>query len=210
MEFVSETARNPFDIDPPCERYVPGYGDTNADFHIIGDHPGVHGGRSSGIPFTDCSWSSAFFDALERGGLLSVTENELVTHQTFLSYLHACDPGEPTPDENSYAEMEPYFDAEVRAITAHVLFPVGARATAHVLGSYTSKAVPESLDMSNLHGTEIRGAGWLVVPIADPEEWGPDDGDWLAERISALLETDYRQASDLGRFLAGNDPYFVR
>jgi uracil-DNA glycosylase len=210
VEFVSETARNPFGIRPPCERFVPGYGDTSADFHVVGDYPGVHGGRSSGIPFTDRGWSGAFFDALERGGLLAVTNNELITHKTFLSYLHMCDPDESVPGDRSYAELEPYFDAELRAITAHILFPVGARATDHVLHNFTSKAVPEPLDMDDLHGQEVRGAGWLVVPIADPTEWDGDDADLIADRIEAILETDYRQVSDLGRFLAGNNPYFVR
>jgi uracil-DNA glycosylase len=210
VEFVSESARNPFGMRPPCERYVPGYGDAGADFHVIGDHPGVHGGRDSEIPFADEPWSAAFFDALERGGLLAVTDDELVTRHTFLSYLHMCDPGEAVPDADAYDLMEPYFDAELRAITAHILLPVGARATEHVLATYTSKAVPDPLDMADLHGQELRGAGWLVVPIADPAEWDADDADVLAERLAAILETDYRQLSDLGRFIAGDEPYFVR
>jgi uracil-DNA glycosylase len=210
VEFVSETARNPFGIRPDCERFVPGYGDASADFHVVGDHPGVHGGRSSEVPFTDRPWSDAFFDALERGGLLAVTDDELVTHGTFLSYLHACDPGKTVPDADAYAAMEPYFDAELRAVTAHILFPVGARATEHVLSHYTSKAVPDPLDMDALHGQERQGAGWLVVPVADPAEWTDGDADHLADRIEATLETDYRQVSDLGRFIAGGDPYFVR
>lgn len=106
--------------------------------------------------------------------------------------------------------MEPYFDAELRAVTAHILFPVGAQATEHVLSHYTSKAVPDPLDMDALHGQERQGAGWLVVPVADPAEWTDGDADHLADRIEATLETDYRQVSDLGRFIAGGDPYFVR
>jgi len=210
VEFVSETARNPFGVRPPCERFVPGYGDASADFHVIGDHPGVHGGRDSAIPFADEPWSATFFDALERGGLLAVTDDELVTHHTFLSYLHMCDPGGTVPDADAYRELEPYFDAELRAITAHILLPVGARATEHVLANYTSKAVPDPLDMDALHGRELQGAGWLVVPIADPAEWGPDDADHLADRLAAILASDYRQTSDLGRFIAGDEPYFVR
>jgi len=198
---------------PPCERYVPGYGDASADFHVIGDHPGVHGGRSSEIPFTDRSWSAAFFDALDSGGLVTVTDDELVTHRTFLSYLHMCEPdattGQP-PDPESYAAMEPFFDAELRAITAHVLLPVGARPTEHVLTHYTSRATVKPAEMDELHGQEIRGAGWLVLPIADPTDWDHADADRLVDRLQTLLESDYRQASDLGRFLAGNSPYFVR
>jgi len=210
VEFVSAQARNPFGMEPPCAAYVPGYGDSNADFHVIGDHPGIHGGRSSSIPFTDQPWSAAFFDALERGGLVSVTDETLVTHRTFLSYLHMCDPGEESPDDAAYTETEPFFDAELRAITAHVLFPVGQRATRHVLEQYTARNVGAGVDMDALHARELRGAGWLVVPIADPSEWDDDDAETLVEALKTLLESDYRQASDLGRFIAGENPYFVR
>jgi len=44
---------------PDCESFVPGYGDANADFHVVGDHPGVHGGVDAGIPFTGEPWSTA-------------------------------------------------------------------------------------------------------------------------------------------------------
>jgi uracil-DNA glycosylase len=209
VEFVSAQARNPFGMQPPCVEYVPGYGDANADFHVVGDHPGVHGGRSSGIPFTDQPWSAAFFDALERGGLVTVTDETLVTHHTFLSYLHMCDPGEASPDDATYTETEPLFDAELRAITAHVLFPVGERATRHVLEQYTARDA-SVIDMDALHARELRGAGWLVLPIADPSEWDDDDAETLVDALQTLLESDYRQASDLGRFMAGENPYFVR
>ena len=39
MENVTDRTSNPFDMRPPCERFVPGYGDANADFHVAGDHP---------------------------------------------------------------------------------------------------------------------------------------------------------------------------
>jgi uracil-DNA glycosylase len=210
VEFVSESARNPFGMKPPCESAVPGYGDTNADFHVIGDHPGVHGGRASGIPFTDQPWSTVLFEALDRGGLVTVTDETLVTHRAFLSYLHMCDPGEGSPDDTAYAETEPFFDAELRAITAHVLFPVGRRATRHVLEQYTARSVGDATNMNALHAQELRGAGWLVMPIADPGEWNDGDAETLVEALQTLLESDYRQASDLGRFLAGDNPYFVR
>lgn len=32
---------------------MPGYGDANADVHVVGDHPGRHGGAGAGVPFTD-------------------------------------------------------------------------------------------------------------------------------------------------------------
>jgi len=213
MEFIAREDRNPFDMQPACDRFVPGYGDTSADFHVIGDNPSVHGGLSTGIPFTDCPWSEQFFDALYGGELLQqvdLPDGRLLSKNTYLSYLHMCDPGEEPPDAHDYSLMEPFFDAELRAITAHVLFPVGARATKHVLSNYSARAVEEPLDMDSLHGTEIHGSGWLVIPIKEPAEWANGDSDHLVDALITLQQKDYRQISDLGRFLADDESHMVR
>ncbi len=211
MDYLSLSLRNPFDMSPPCESFVPGYGDTQADFHVVGDHPGVHGGESAGIPFTGRPWSDVFFDALDRAGLLDGTpsDGELSPGQTYLSYLHTCTP-EDEPEPEDYATLEPYFDAELRAITAHVLLPVGDRALTHVLETYTPHDGNGSRDAAALHAEEIHGAGWLVVPIKDPTDWTEDDAEMLVQRLQALLASDYRQMSDLGRFLPDKQTYFVR
>jgi len=213
VEYVADTPRNPFGMDPPCERYVPGYGDTRAHFHVVGDHPGVHGGLDAGIPFTGRPWSAAFFGALAEAGLVGdvdLDSGDLQVRRTFLSYLHMCDPDGRVPDAADYAALEPYFDAELRAVTAHVLLPVGERATRHVFGAYTSRARDGEVDVETLHATEVKGAGWLVVPVLDPAEWSGEDADALAVALTALRGSDYRQISDLGRFLPGDEPYFVR
>ena len=245
---------------PDCRSFVPGYGDANADFHVVGDHPGVHGGVETGVPFTGEPWSSAFLSALTEGGLLAglaegaapdgtsgtdeaapaatdeaapATTDEAApaatdeaaanggrsdggsefepvrTERTYFSYLHMCVPdGEPAAA--SYDDMERFFDAELRAIAAHVLLPVGARATAHVLEQYTARAWKTEVDMEALHGEEILGSGWLVLPIRDPAEWAAGDADRLVDALRELRSTDFRRESDLGRFIAGSDPYLVR
>lgn len=220
MEYVAQRRRNPFELDPPCEGSVSGYGDVNAHFHVVGDHPGVHGGTATGIPFTGRPWSGRFFDALERGGLVDAFDLEAGTLDcpgTFLSYLSMCAPGtvdtaggdgDGADTEGLYARLEPYFDAELRAITAHVLLPVGPRATAHVLATYTS--LPADRDIEQLHATPLSGSGWLVLPVADPAEWADGDGARLADALRDLRERDYRQQSDLGRFIPGGEPYLVR
>jgi len=224
VQNVTDRTRNPFGMRPDCESSVPGYGDANADFHVIGDYPGVHGGADSGVPFTGKPWSSAFFSALADGGLItgfddavadggSMATDESVdpiaAARTFFSYLHMC-VADGVPDEASYDDMERFFDAELRAIAAHVLLPVGARATAHVLRQYTSRAHKTTVDMDALHAEELLGAGWLVLPIKDPAEWTAGDADRLAAALRELRSTDFRRESDLGRFVAGSDPYYVR
>ena len=206
MENVTDRLSNPFGMTYPCERPVPGYGDANAHFHVVGDHPGVHGGADSGIPFTDSPTGDRLQRALAAGGLLASTGTPPEVASTFLSYLYPCADSEPV--EADYAAVEPQFDAELRAITAHVLLPVGEHATAHVLETYTARPVPD--DLAALHATELRGGGFLVVPVADPADWAEDDPDRLVETLRELRRTDYRREADLGRFSAGESPYFVR
>jgi len=64
--------------------------------------------------------------------------------------------------------------------------------------------------MDALHAEELLGSGWLVLPIKDPVEWTDGDGDRLAAALRELRSTDFRRESDLGRFIAGSDPYLVR
>ncbi|ESP89645.1 uracil-DNA glycosylase family protein [Candidatus Halobonum tyrrellensis] len=209
MKNVTDRTSNPFGMRPDCDRFVPGYGDANAHFHVVGDHPGVHGGSETGVPFTGTAAADRLQTALVRGGLLSSTGDEPAVERTFLSYLHMCVP-DGAPTEDDYADMERFFDAELRAIAAHVLLPVGARATDHVLRAYTAQAWKTEVDMEALHGEEMRGSGWLVMPIKEPAEWVDGDDDRLVEALETLQATDYRRETDLGRFLPGEDPYRVR
>ncbi|WP_336021903.1 uracil-DNA glycosylase family protein [Halobellus salinisoli] len=209
MENVTDRIRNPFGMRPPCEQFVPGYGDANANFHVIGDHPGVHGGLDTGVPFTNES-GLRLQAALRRAGLLRATGENPEPIDMFFSYLHLCAPDGDEPTQSSYDDLERFFDAELRAIAAHVLLPVGARATSHVLETYTAQAWKTEIDMESLHATEIRGSGFLVVPIRDPAEWDDTHCDRLVDGIDTLRSTDYRREADLGRFSPGDDPYLVR
>ncbi|QAU12722.1 uracil-DNA glycosylase [Halorubrum sp. BOL3-1] len=221
MQNVTDRIRNPFGMRPDCPSFVPGYGDANADFHVVGDRPGVHGGTAAGVPFTGEPWSPAFLSALSAAGLIAGVADgvdpdgvaregdPIETDRTFFSYLHTC-ASEGPPDEDSYADMERFFDAELRAIAAHVLLPVGARATEHVLETHTARAWKTEIDMDALHGEELLGAGWLVVPIRDPADWTAGDPDRLVASLRELRSTDFRRESDLGRFVAGSETYLVR
>ena len=210
MENVTDRVSNPFGMRPPCGRYVPGYGDANADFHVVGDHPGNYGGESNEVPFTNDT-GLQLQEALAEAGLLDGVGDRPETKGTFLSYLHMCVPdGAAEPTDAEYGSMERFFDAEVRAIAAHVLLPVGERATRHVLATYTARYGKVTLDMGQLHGTEVLGTGWLVYPIANPARWEEDDRERLVDALERLQAGDFRREVDLGRFGEGDEPYFVR
>ena len=214
MENVTDRTSNPFGMRPPCphgpESAVPGYGDANADFHVIGDHPNVHGGASTGVPFTGTPAGERLQAALSEVGLLEEPySDEPAVSNLFLSYLHVCRPEGEEPTETEYADLERFFDAELRAIAAHVLLPVGERAIRHVISQYTAKVAAE-IDVHDAHASEIRGSGFLVVPVADPAGWDEGDHAALVDRLRTVLAMDYRQTSDLSRFLGTSELYWVR
>ena len=201
MQNVTDRTSNPFGLEPPFDRSGPdersavfGYGDANADFHVIGDYPGVHGGESTGVPFTETESGRAIQNILRIVGFASGPREEPDLENCFLSYVHMCSlPDGERPTDDDYAILERFFDAELRAINAHVLLPVGARATDHVLREYTTQRRRFDLEMDDLHATDIRGRGFLVVPIKDPVEWADDDREAIVSQLEAILESDYRQ-----------------
>lgn len=202
--------------DTPCGSDGPaavfGYGDANADFHLVGDCPSVHGGTKTGIPFTDTRQGEALLSVFADVGLLTIGAGGNITPKNlFCSYLHMCClPDQERPTAKQYGELEPFFDAELRAIAAHVLCPVGETATRHVFDQYTAREGTRTLDMTALHATEVRGSGFLVVPIMNPSEWVDTDADRLRACLQSVLARDYRQVSELGRFIATEDQYLVR
>lgn len=217
MENVTERTSDPFDLQPPCEEpcsggqpAVFGLGDANADVHVIGDHPGNHGGEKTGLPFTGTAGGERLLRVLDAVDLVDLRADGPAPVGTFLSYLHMCCPGDERPVEESYRTLEPFLDAELRAIGAHVLVPVGERPVRHVLAEYTSQSDRLGTDHETLHGREVRGRGFLVLPVKEPGEWSGDDADRLERALEALLASDYRQLSDLGRFGPDGGPYLVR
>ena len=217
MENVAARLSNPFGIRPhcphPCEGDVEavfGFGDPNADVHLIGAHPGRHGGRSTGIPFTGDAGSERLLGVLAEAGLVDIEAGIPRGGPMFMSYLHMCCPAQGIePSEAAYTDMERLFDAELRAVVAHVLMPVGARAIDHVLTNYSPITIdgeaPESF-----HASELRGNGFLIIPIRDPNDWCEEDAIALGEALFELTSSDFAQEADLTRFFPTRRPYLVR
>ncbi len=203
MENVTDRTSNPFGMTPPAEcpanpdgpDAVFGYGDANADFHVVGDHPGVHGGRETGVPFTGSESGRRLQGALHEVGFAAEPYSDAPEYDDlFASYVHMCvPPAGRTPADADYALLERFFDAELRAVNAHVLLPVGDRATEHVVRTYTTHAHRLDPDAAALHTRELRGRGFLVVPVREPAEWTADGRERFVARLRAILASDYRQ-----------------
>ena len=197
VKAVSDRFKNPFGISVPCEAgtAVTGYGDPAADFHVIGDHPGCHGGAMTGIPFTESHVGREIQSVCEAVGLMGQTDSaQFSVNNLFLNYCYLC-PKEPgkSPTVREYEDHERFFDAELRAVNAHILLPVGRHATDHVLKSYTTQYRKQPRSMLRRHGRDIRGRGFLVVPIADPTAWRDGDRSRIIQTLTRILDSDYRQ-----------------
>ena len=182
---------------------VYGYGDANADFHLIGDHPGVHGGEQTGVPFTDSVAGERLLSVFAELGFVTETySDEPTLSNLFTSYLFMCVPPEGrSPSERDYDDLERFFDAELRAINAHILLPIGERATIHVLAEYTTQSRKYNLDMESLHALDIRGRGFLIIPIREPAVWTPGDRERLVSKLQAILNSDYRQTKGVATMI---------
>ena len=186
MKRVTDRVSNPFGMRAPGEPAVYGYGDANADFHVLGADAPTHGGADTGVPFTGTVAGERLQAVLHDVGFTADPySDEPELSNCYLSYLRLS-PGDP-------ADLERYADAELRAINAHILLPVGDDALSYVLEEFTTQARKLSPDAAELHAGEVRGRGFLVVPVKEPAEWAAGDREALTDRLTALLDSDYRQ-----------------
>ena len=186
MKRVTDRVSNPFGMRAPAEPAVYGYGDANAGFHVIGTDAATHGGAGTGIPFTESEAGRRLQGVLHAVGFAADPYSDGPTlSNCFLSYLRLS-PGDP-------ADLERYVDAELRAINAHILLPVGDDALAYVLERFTTRARKLPHDAERLHAGEVRGRGFLVVPVCEPADWTDGDAAGLRDRLASILDGDYRQ-----------------
>lgn len=170
----------------PGEPAVYGYGDANADFHVIGADAETHGGTETGVPFTGSLAGERLQSVLHAVGFAAEPYSDAPElTNCYLSYLRIS-PGDPD-------DLERYIDAELRALNAHILLPIGDEALEYVLAEFTTQARSVPADSTRLHASEIRGRGFLVIPVREPTEWVSGDEAALADRLEAILDSDYRQ-----------------
>ena len=194
MKRVTDRVSNPFGMRAPGEPAVYGYGDANADFHVVGEDADAHGGADTGVPFTGSPAGERLQGVLHAVGLAAEPySDEPRLENCYLSYLRLS-PGEP-------ADLERYVDAEIRAINAHILLPVGDDPLSYVLEEFTTQARRLPSDTAALHARDIRGRGFLVIPVRDPSTWESGDREALVETLEAILASDYRQTKGVATMI---------
>ena len=171
------------------EQVVHGYGDVTADFLFVGENPGPDA-DADGLPFAD---DDPVYEALDALGLLAGEDEEgPVVRNVYLTYLARCHHPERSPSDDEILNCEPFLNADIRMINPEVLVPVGQRVLEELAVEYTTTPA-EEFDVSEDHATTIRGRGFELVPMMDPDEMGETDVEAFVEHFADLMGSDYRQ-----------------
>ncbi|MFB6296419.1 MAG: uracil-DNA glycosylase family protein [Halobacteriales archaeon] len=201
MDAEQDTLRNPLGLDEACqncpalaecrERVVHGYGDVGADIVVAGETP-TAGAEATGVPFTGDETGQAVQALLGNLGLSPPpsTADHPDIENAYLTYLTRCRHPDRAATDDEIGRCDPFLNAEVRMINPEVLVPVGERALRVLAADHTTLQEPPAIEAA--HATEIRGRGFLLVPMIDPA--GQTDGDrraWL-DTMQEVLEGDYR------------------
>lgn len=203
MDPQQDQLSNPFGMDPDCTNcpelcssrstVVHGYGDVTADFLFVGEAP-TAGADTTGHPFTGDEAGETVLSILRRLGLCpDPADSEAPDlENVFLTNLTRCHHPDRSPTDEELRNCDPFLNSEIRMINPEILVPVGQRALSTLGVEYTTTPAAE-LSMAEHHATSIRGRGFELVPLADPQTIDDDGIQAFVEHFSELMASDYRQ-----------------
>ncbi|MFB6228796.1 MAG: uracil-DNA glycosylase family protein [Halobacteriales archaeon] len=203
MDAKQDSLRNPLGLDEACpncpalverrERVIHGYGDVGADVLVVGEAP-TAGAEGTAVPFTGDETGRGVHALLADLGLSSSlpTADHPEVENVYLTYLARCRHPDRPPSDGEIATCDPFLNAEVRMINPEILLPVGERALEVLAAEHTTLGTPP--DIGDAHATEIRGRGFLLVPMRDPADQTDAEEQALRETMASLLGGDYRQS----------------
>ena len=195
---------NPFGMDESCtncpalvsnrDGIVHGYGDVAADFLFILNRPRSSATKKDhplGAPHSQPSLYSlleecGFLHAGEHDSMPPVLDNAYVTHRTRCRHPER----EATPDE--VRNCSPFLTAEIRSINPDILIPCGDEVLRDIVEEY-SRRDPQSVAVDDHLGQEIRGRGFEIIPLQQPEDMNDSEYSLSIESIRSTIERDYRQ-----------------
>ncbi|MFC4543588.1 uracil-DNA glycosylase family protein [Halosolutus amylolyticus] len=212
MDANQQTRANPYGMDEECRncpalcetrtQVVHGYGDVGADFLFVGERPTARA-DTTGVPFLrDADDADGGSDRegttlrrmLERLGLCDVTSpaDRPAVENVYLTNLTRCRDPDRHPTDEEVANCEPYLNAEIRMINPEILVPVGDRALEAIGIEYTTTPV-DDLSLPDVHATTIRGRGFELVPMVEPQDQTDTQTQAWLEHFVDLMASDYRQ-----------------
>ncbi|EMA67718.1 uracil-DNA glycosylase [Halorubrum aidingense JCM 13560] len=196
--------RNPFGMDEACEncpelcgprdRVVHGYGDVGAEFVVIGTRP-TAAAEANGVPFTGDGGGERVQSIFGDLGFVRSPPDAAApdVQNVFFTTLTRCRHPEREPTDREIETCEPFVNAEIRMINPQIIVPVGGRPLRELAIEYTTRR-PDSFDVDAEHATTIRGRGFELVPMKEPDAMTDADADaFVAHMRENVLSRDYRQ-----------------
>jgi uracil-DNA glycosylase len=120
------------------------------------------------------------------------TADEPLVEDLYLTYVTRCRHPDRAATDEEVRNCEGYRSSELRMINPEIIVPVGQRALEALAFQYTTKSAAD-LDVEELHATTLRGRGFELVPMLDPDDQTAGDFEAFVEHLADLLGTDYRQ-----------------
>lgn len=203
MDPAQDSLANPFGMDESCEncaalcetrtQVVHGYGDASAEFAFVGEAPGA-GADRTGVPFTGDPAGERVQAILGELGFSEsppdATEPDL--DNVYLTHLTRCRHPERAATDEELRNCEAFLTAELRMINPEVIVPIGQRTLRALAFEYTTEK-PDDLDIEEHRATAIRGRGFELLPMRNPDEQTDAERAEFVERFADLLGSDYRQ-----------------
>ena len=168
--------RNPFQLDPSCERcpalvasrrqVVHGYGASNAEIFFVGRSPGHGGSDDTGVPFTGDAAGRRFLGVLQRVGLCedddrSSTEPRLACF--VINAVRCATPGNRPPRVTELRSCSGWLAEEILRVDPAVIVPVGSAAGHAIYDLVVREPFP---GVRVAHGTALTRHGYGVHPFS--------------------------------------------
>lgn len=204
MTLEQDRMDNPYGMDPDCtncaalsetrQSIVHGYGDVSADFMFVAEAP-TAAADEAGHPLasTECEYSLR--SLLAKAGFLgnrTDSDNQPVIDNAFVTYLTRCRHPDRSPTAEEIANCDPFLNAELRTINPDILIPLGKRALSVIARDFSTMN-PDELAISEVHGNELRGRGFEILPLIEPATMTKQEFDEAVKAIARTLGRDYRQ-----------------
>lgn len=204
MTLEQDRMANPYGMDPDCtncadlcetrQTIIHGYGDVTADFMFIRESPSAVADEI-GHPIGSNDSVHSLQSLLDELGFLTQetdTAGNPVLANAFVTHLTRCRHPDRAPTSGEILNCDPFLNAELRTINPQILLPIGER-TLEIIAREFSTTSSDTLDLAELHGTELRGRGFEIVPLIEPETMTEKEFSAGIQAITQTLNRDYRQ-----------------
>lgn len=175
-------------------RPVPGYGDDQAEWMIVGLAPAAHGGNRTGRVFTGDKSASFLFKHLYLAGLSSLPDSisrddGLHLYGGYITAVLKCVPPQDRPLAAELAKCRPWFTRELENHPqVKLILALGRIAFNGILDYYRSRFPIKKRDYPFRHGGELRlPDGKILLSSYHPSPRNVNTRRLTSEMFSSVL-----------------------